>query len=486
MSLSLTTSTPQYYKDIGAPATSYQNVSLDIHLGQFYLNNANGDIYICHNNSDQNALIWNTLLRSDQLVQVQSDWTQSVPTDPDYIKNKPTFSAVATTGSYNDLSNQPAIPAAQIQSDWLQATITALDYIKNKPTLSTVAISGSYADLSNKPTIPSAQVQSNWTQANSSAVDFILNKPTFAMVATSGLYNDLSGKPTLATVASTGSYNDLSNKPTIPAAQIQSDWTQANNASLDFIKNKPSLSTVATTGAYSDLSGKPTLATVATTGAYADLSGKPTIPAAQIQSDWSQSNNALLDYIKNKPTFATVATTGAYADLSGKPTLATVATSGSYTDLSNKPTIPAAQIQSDWTQATTSALDYIKNKPTIPVINTPVYSTPTFTSTTTAAILSTTRDAQVVYSYPISITTLLATQTLTATLRYADDAAMTVNVVTVSDDVVGASGILNLALSGRLQTVGRIPANKYRRVTFTQAGGATVPTTIGSGQEVLL
>jgi len=28
--------------------------------------------------------------------------------------------------------------------------------------------------------------------------------------------------------------------------------------------------------------------------------------------------------------------------------------------------IPAAQIQSDWTQANTSALDYIKNKPTIP------------------------------------------------------------------------------------------------------------------------
>lgn len=46
--------------------------------------------------------------------------------------------------------------------------------------------------------------------------------------------------------------------------------------------------------------------------------------------------------------------------------LATVATSGSYNDLSNKPTIPAAQIQSDWTQASTGALDYIKNKPTIP------------------------------------------------------------------------------------------------------------------------
>jgi hypothetical protein len=54
------------------------------------------------------------------------------------------------------------------------------------------------------------------------------------------------------------------------------------------------------------------------------------------------------------------------AQILNKPSLATVATSGSYTDLTNKPTIPAAQIQSDWTQANTSALDYIKNKPTIP------------------------------------------------------------------------------------------------------------------------
>ena len=45
--------------------------------------------------------------------------------------------------------------------------------------------------------------------------------------------------------------------------------------------------------------------------------------------------------------------------------LATVATSGDYDDLVNKPAIPAAQIQSDYTQADTTAVDYIKNKPDI-------------------------------------------------------------------------------------------------------------------------
>ncbi len=49
--------------------------------------------------------------------------------------------------------------------------------------------------------------------------------------------------------------------------------------------------------------------------------------------------------------------------------LATVATSGAYGDLTGTPTIPAAQIQSDWTQTTTTALDYIKNKPEIRHVN---------------------------------------------------------------------------------------------------------------------
>lgn len=39
--------------------------------------------------------------------------------------------------------------------------------------------------------------------------------------------------------AGTTDYNLLSNKPTIPAAQIQSDWSQTNTSSLDYIKNKP-------------------------------------------------------------------------------------------------------------------------------------------------------------------------------------------------------------------------------------------------------
>lgn len=55
------------------------------------------------------------------------------------------------------------------------------------------------------------------------------------------------------------------------------------------------------------------------------------LPAPQVQSDWSQSDNTKVDYIKNKPT------------------------------------IPAAQVNSDWDAV--SGVAQILNKPTIPTVN---------------------------------------------------------------------------------------------------------------------
>ena len=64
------------------------------------------------------------------------------------------LAAVATSGSYEDLSNKPTIPAAQQQVDWNASS--GITSILNKPTLSAVATSGDYEDLTNKPTIPAS------------------------------------------------------------------------------------------------------------------------------------------------------------------------------------------------------------------------------------------------------------------------------------------------------------------------------------------
>lgn len=65
------------------------------------------------------------------------------------------------------------------------ARATAAEALKaNISSLSTVATSGSYNDLSNKPTIPAAQVNSDWSAV--SGVSQILNKPTIPSALTAG------------------------------------------------------------------------------------------------------------------------------------------------------------------------------------------------------------------------------------------------------------------------------------------------------------
>jgi len=220
------------------------------------------------------------------------------------------------------------VPAQQ-QADWQQSNSSAVDYIRNKP-----QIPSKTSDLQNDSNfitasdVPGAQEQSDWSESDSSDPAYIKNKPSIPS-KTSDLQND-SGFITASDV---------------PGSQEQSDWSEADSSDPAYIKNKPDLSIYAE---------KSDLATVATTGDYDDLQHKPTIPAAQVQSDYGQTDSSAVDFIKNKPDLSI------YAE---KSELAAVATSGDYDDLQHKPSIPAAQVQSDWAQSDSSAVDYIKNKP---------------------------------------------------------------------------------------------------------------------------
>jgi hypothetical protein len=78
------------------------------------------------------------------------------------------LATVATSGSYNDLSNKPTIPAAQVNSDWNAASGVA--QILNKPSLATVATTGDYDDLIDKPTIPTVNDATLTIQKNSTAI----------------------------------------------------------------------------------------------------------------------------------------------------------------------------------------------------------------------------------------------------------------------------------------------------------------------------
>jgi uncharacterized protein (TIGR02145 family) len=352
-------------------------------------------------------------------VNVNADWNA---TEGDaMIINKPVLANVATSGSYDDLSDKPVL----FDGAW--------DEITGKPDFANVAISGAYGDLSGTPDLSTVAATGSYDDLlNKPALfdgewDNIDNKPVFADVATSGNYNHLTGTPDLS-IYLTGIDNqslgdlldvdltNISNNQILKYNAVEEKWmaidvaaaaetdpiysvSQAANitnagsgivmsseerAKLDGIEagaqvnvnadwnaiegdamiiNKPILADVATSGAYGDLSGTPSFATVASSGQYSDLVGTPALSTVASTGSYDDLLNkpALFDgewdNINNKPAFADIATSGAYGDLSGTPSFATVASSGQYSDLFGTPALS--------TVASTGSYDDLLNTPAI-------------------------------------------------------------------------------------------------------------------------
>ena len=213
--------------------------------------------------------------------QVQADWNQTDTEQPDYIKNKPSLATVATSGSYNDLTDKPTIPT-QVQADWNETDTADPSYIQNKPTILTqwFGTQAEYDLIDPKdPNViynieGSDNVQADWNQTDTTADDYIKNKPTIPAAQVNSDWNAVSG------VA------QILNKPTIPAAQVNSDWNAVSGVAE--ILNKPAIP--ANTSDLTNNSGFITISDV----------------PAQEQADWNQSDTTAVDFIKNKPTIPTV------------------------------------------------------------------------------------------------------------------------------------------------------------------------------------
>lgn len=154
------------------------------------------------------------------------------------------LAAVAYSGSYADLSNQPVIP--KTIADLIGNGVKIGDMIQWNGAQWVVVSLLALGELSNVDAATPTNGQ--FLQYNSATQKW--EAVTASFVQLNADWNAISGvqeilnKPILATVATTGDYNDLDNLPTIPAAQIQSDWTQANTSALDYIKNKPTIPAV--------------------------------------------------------------------------------------------------------------------------------------------------------------------------------------------------------------------------------------------------
>ena len=205
------------------------------------------------------------------------------------------------------------------------------------------------------------------------------------------------------TAVSTVLQNEIDNIP----EQVQSDWQEADTESPAYIQNKPDLDIYAThdevcavstvlveridevSSAIPELPETEEVefeeldvSSLATKGELSVVSGdlynlvtsvSAAVPDAQVQSDWTETDDTKKSYIQHKPEVKdvyageniTLTETASGLEISsyGTDTTAVSAIAEAYMEIVTA-MIPEAQVQSDWTETDTSDPSYIQNKPT--------------------------------------------------------------------------------------------------------------------------
>lgn len=248
-------------------------------------------------------------------VNVQSDWGQTTTTADDYIKNKPSLATVATSGSYNDLTDKPSIA----DENYL---ITVTSFSGSGGTYTFIA-DRTYAEIeaayqAGKHLIICADIY----RVPDSGHSFTAHEYLYAELSHVGDSGDSNG-PTFAFIATTASGSGRSitiwshNFYIYGNANNPYNTYSVDNASItvtDIISN--SQNPVSSNAVYTALAAKANsadLATVATSGSYNDLSNKPTIPTV---------NNATLTIQKNGTSVGTF-TANASANVTANITVPT-------------------------------------------------------------------------------------------------------------------------------------------------------------------
>ena len=314
--------------------------------------------------------------------------------------------STAFSGDYNDLSNKPDL------------TVYA-----ESANLATVATSGSYDDLSNKPTIPTVPTnvsaftndagyltehQSLDNYYTKSEVDAELDTKQDISDAFSGDYNDLTNKPTIPTVptnvsAFTNDAGYLTEHQSLANYYTKSETDALIPDTSDFLtKSEFDTKEEVISTALNELEdGKQDKLTA---GSNITIDANNVISSTggtQQQADWNQTDTTAVDFIKNKPTIPDtsdfvskseynpkeVAIAEALIDLKENKADKTelnakqdALVSGTNIKTINNESIlgegniviqggGGGQQQADWNQTDTTAVDYIKNKPTIPDVS---------------------------------------------------------------------------------------------------------------------
>lgn len=313
-------------------------------------------------------------LATSQKVQARTNI--DVPSTSDltnHTGNSTIHVTAADKSSWNAKYTKPStgIPASDLAADVIPDKTSDLTndgadgtstYVEADE-LAAVATSGSYNDLSDKPTIPSPITDyvhtGNYTTAQYRKGGLVIGAAnaseaggvnvTNGRIYVTGVSNPLFGLKSSDTGATQFFLQVTRDKLYVgPTSTMALDFNGADGKVVmpnDITVKGKIIKNGGTSSQFLKADGSVDSTTYSTfDGDYNSLSNRPTIPTntSDLTNDGSDGTSVYVE-----------------AD-----ELAAVATSGSYNDLSNKPTIPAAQVNSDWNA--TSGVAEILNKPSIP------------------------------------------------------------------------------------------------------------------------
>lgn len=249
--------------------------------------------------------------------------------------------AIANVDVSDQLVNYETIANHNADKALLEASISLK---ANSADLATVATSGSYDDLSDKPTIPTVPTN---VSAFTNDAGYLTEHQSLSDYYTKSEVNtelaDKQDKLTAGTNITIDANNVISSTG---GTQVQADWNQTDDTAVDYIKNKPVFpdtsefvtkaeynpKEVAIAEALTDLNENKadkteipdvsTFATKAEVNAKQDelvsgtniktINGNSILGEGNIviqgggseqqQADWNQTDDTAVDYIKNKPT----------------------------------------------------------------------------------------------------------------------------------------------------------------------------------------
>ncbi len=162
------------------------------------------------------------------------------------------------------------------------------------------------------------QVQTDWDVSDPLSPAYLANKPQNLVQDADYVHSDNN--------FSNADKSKLANIEAGAQVNMKPDWTAAAGSASEIL-NKPNLSTVATSGAYSDLSGRPSIPTATSQltndSGFLTIQDLPAMPVqgvevngtnvvnsqgvaevvvpAQVNADWTEASSASPAYIANKP-----------------------------------------------------------------------------------------------------------------------------------------------------------------------------------------